>query len=83
MHPLALLTTFLETVISLFFAIWDAYSDANGKKSTLSISFVTSGLTFMATFKVNGILLGPIWLPMFSLPFEILIGVFIRFMKLS
>ncbi|MFC7062635.1 hypothetical protein [Halobacillus seohaensis] len=69
-----------------FFAIWDAYSDANGKKAPLaflpfvfSAYFITSGLIYSATFKVNGILLGPIWLPMLSLPIGILIGGFLRF----
>lgn len=73
-----------------FFAIWDAYSDANGKKVSLaflpfvfSAYLVTVGLIYSATFKVNGMLLGPIWLPMLSLPMGILIGILLRFMLLK
>lgn len=73
-----------------FFAIWDAYSDANGKKLSLaflpfvfSAYLVTVGLIYSATFKVKGMLLGPIWLPMLSLPIGILVGIFLRFMLLK
>jgi hypothetical protein len=73
-----------------FFAIWDAYSDANGKKVSLaflpfvfSAYLVTVGLIYSATFKVYGMLLGPIWLPMLSLPLGILIGIFLRYMLLK
>lgn len=72
------------------FAIWDAYSDANGKKAALaflpfvfSAYLVTVGLIYSATFKVNGMLLGPIWLPMLSLPIGILIGIFLRYILLQ
>jgi hypothetical protein len=73
-----------------FFAIWDAYNDAIGKKASLaflpfvfSAYLVTVGLIYSATFKVNGMLLGPIWLPMLSLPIGILIGIFLRYMLLQ
>jgi hypothetical protein len=73
-----------------FFAIWDAYNDAIGKKESLaflpfvfSAYLVTVGLIYSATFKVYGMLLGPIWLPMLSLPIGILIGIFLRYMLLQ
>ncbi|WP_349292654.1 hypothetical protein [Bacillus methanolicus] len=73
--------------LSLFFAIWDAYSDAKGKKASLtflpfvfSAYLVTVKIIYLATFKVNGMLLGPIWLPMLSLLIRILIGILLRYM---
>ncbi len=64
-----------------FFAIWDAYKDAGGGKSpftflpfVFSAYFVTIGLIFSTSFKIMGILFGPIWLPMLSVVPGIVIG---------
>lgn len=63
------------------FAMWDAFKDAEGEVTTYSfLPFVfgaytvTVGLMYSPVFKINGILLGPIWLPMLSLIPGLLIG---------
>jgi hypothetical protein len=66
-----------------FFAMWDAFKDAGGGKDSYSFLtfvfaafFVTVGCIYSSTFKLIGILLGPIWLPMLCVipgcPFGIL-----------
>jgi hypothetical protein len=71
------------------FAIWDAYKDAEGEKSPLafmpfvfSAFIVTVGLIYSSTFKINGMLLGPVWLPMLALPIGFLIGLLLRYILL-
>lgn len=64
-----------------FFAMWDAFKDAGGetsKYSYLPFAFcafiVTVGCIYSSTFKIFGILLGPIWLPILCLIPGICIG---------
>lgn len=54
-----------------FFAMWDAFKDAGGGKKSyaflpfvFSAYFVTVGLIYSTTYRVFGVLLGPVWLPM-------------------
>ncbi|MGG0891701.1 hypothetical protein [Cytobacillus horneckiae] len=67
-----------------FFAIWDAYKDSGGggRYSFLpfvfSAYFVTIGLIYSANFKIFGVLLGPVWLPMLFVVPGILSGLIIR-----
>ncbi|PLT34070.1 hypothetical protein [Bacillus sp. V5-8f] len=67
------------------FAIWDAYKDAGGGKGRYSFLpfvfaayFVTLGLVFSPSFKMFGVLLGPIWLPILSLPIGLAMGLIIK-----
>ena len=53
-----------------FFAMWDAWKDAEGGQNqfsflpfVLSAFFVTVGCIYSSNFKVFGVLLGPVWLP--------------------
>lgn len=68
-----------------FFAMWDAYKDTGGKNSPLmflpfvfSAYFVTVGVIYSSTFKINNVLLGPIWFPILCLPIGLLIGIVIK-----
>jgi len=68
-----------------FFAIWDAYRDAGGGHKpfaflpfVFSAYFVTLGVIFSAKLKPFGTLLGPIWLPILSVPIGLLVGAGIR-----
>lgn len=68
------------------FAMWDAFKDADGETSPYSFLpfvfgayFVTVGIMYSPIFKINGVLLGPIWLPMLSLIPGLLIGYCIWF----
>ncbi|MGM7723254.1 hypothetical protein [Metabacillus sp. Hm71] len=63
------------------FAMWDAFKDAEGDRSPYSFFpfvfgayFVTVGLMYSPVFKINGVLLGPIWLPILSLIPGLLVG---------
>jgi hypothetical protein len=54
-----------------FFAMWDAYKEAEGETSrytflpfAFSAFFVTAGLIFSPYLKIMGVLWGPVWLPM-------------------
>lgn len=65
--------------------MWDAYKDADGKISPLtflsfvfSAYFVTVGVIYSSTIKINNILLGPIWFPILCLPIGLLIGIVIK-----
>ncbi|MFG6149604.1 hypothetical protein [Halobacillus sp. B23F22_1] len=69
------------------FAIWDAYKQAGADSDTPPLSFlpfafsayfVTIGVIYSAEFKVNGMLLGPIWLPILFLIPGIGIGLLVR-----
>jgi hypothetical protein len=64
------------------FAMWDAFKDAKGETSRYSfLPFVfgaysvTVGLIYSPVFKIGGVLLGPIWLPILSLIPGLLIGI--------
>ncbi|RFU66388.1 hypothetical protein D0469_17295 [Peribacillus saganii] len=67
------------------FAMWDAYKDAGGGKSKFSFLpfvfaayFITVGLIYSPTLKIFGVLIGPIWLPILSLPIGLAVGYFIK-----
>lgn len=54
-----------------FFAMWDAYKDAGGGQGpysflpfVFSAYFVTVGCMYSTHFRIFGVLLGPVWLPM-------------------
>ncbi|SDJ24226.1 hypothetical protein [Alteribacillus bidgolensis] len=71
-----------------FFAVWDAYKDVGGGKSLfafLPFAFasysVTVGLIFSPTFKMMGILFGPVWLPTLSVIPGVVIGLLIKKLK--
>ncbi|HEU5139105.1 MAG TPA: hypothetical protein VFT51_03970 [Bacillales bacterium] len=68
-----------------FFAAWDAYRDDEGKKSpytflpfVFAAFFVTVGVIYSPSFKVFGVLFGPVWLPMLALIPGVGIGLFLR-----
>ncbi|TXC90520.1 hypothetical protein FS935_11400 [Metabacillus litoralis] len=63
------------------FAMWDAFKDANGDVAPFSyLPFVCSaytvtvGLMYSPIVKVNGFLLGPIWVPILALIPGLIIG---------
>lgn len=73
-----------------FFAIWDAYKDADGVDRPFSFLpfvfsayFVTVGLIISPTFTFMGTLIGPIWLPILFLPIGIAIGFIIKWIILK
>ncbi|ASK61202.1 hypothetical protein CFK37_02835 [Virgibacillus phasianinus] len=73
-----------------FFAIWDAYKDAQGENRPFSFLpfvfsayFVTVGLILSPTFTFMGQLIGPIWLPILFLPIGIIIGWIIKWILLK
>ncbi|WP_042225290.1 hypothetical protein [Oceanobacillus manasiensis] len=68
-----------------FFGIWDAYKDAGGGRKAFaylplvfSAYFVTLGLIFSPVFRIFGTLIGPMWLPMLSLPVGLAVGWIIK-----
>ncbi|GAB3800411.1 hypothetical protein [Virgibacillus kimchii] len=73
-----------------FFSIWDAYKDAGGGKTAFaylplvfSAYFVTVGLIFSARLTLFGYLIGPMWLPILSLPVGLAVGALIRWILLK
>jgi len=67
------------------FAIWDAYINAKGIKAAYSfIPFVASaylgtiGVIYSSAFEINGMLLGPVFLPIICLILGSLVGIVIR-----
>lgn len=67
------------------FSIWDAYMDSGGYKAPYAfLPFVFSvysgviGVVYSSVFKVNGFLLGPVWLPIICLILGALLGAAIR-----
>ncbi|SDN85461.1 hypothetical protein [Halobacillus aidingensis] len=67
------------------FAVWDAYREADGECAPYAfVPFafcaysVTIGLIYSPLFKVGGVLIGPVWLPILFLLPGIVIGLFIR-----
>lgn len=67
------------------FAIWDAYKDAGGGKDRYSFMpfvfaayFITVGLIYSPSVKIFGVLLGPVWLPILSLPIGLAVGIIIK-----
>lgn len=68
-----------------FYSMWDAFKDAGGGKgkfSFLPIVFtaysVTVGCIYSTNFRVFGVLLGPVWLPIISVIPGLLIGNILR-----
>jgi hypothetical protein len=68
-----------------FFAIWDAWKDAGGGKERYSFLlfvfpayFVTVGCIYSSNFKIFGVLLGPVWLPMLCVIPGIIVGLFLK-----
>ncbi|HET7577724.1 MAG TPA: hypothetical protein VFK33_00465 [Bacillales bacterium] len=68
-----------------FFAMWDAYRIDRQETSpflflpfAFSAFFVTVGLIYSNTFKVSGILLGPVWLPILCVLPGVVIGWLIK-----
>ena len=66
-----------------FFAMWDAYKDAGGGTKPFSYLpfvfgayFMTVGVIYSSSFRLLGVLPGPIWLPLLS----IIPGVFVGFL---
>ncbi|WP_461176593.1 hypothetical protein [Virgibacillus ainsalahensis] len=73
-----------------FFSIWDAYKDAGGGEKpfaylplVFSAYFVTVGLIFSPVFTIFGTLIGPMWLPILSLPIGLIVGALIRWILLK
>lgn len=68
-----------------FFAMWDAYKDAGGGKHAYSFLpfvftayFVTVGCIYSSNFRLFGVLLGPVWLPILSVIPGIITGFLIK-----
>jgi hypothetical protein len=68
-----------------FFAMWDAFKDAGGRKEkyfflpfVFSAYFVTVGLIYSSSLKIFGVLFGPVWLPMLFVFPGVIIGLIIR-----
>ncbi|WP_186578730.1 hypothetical protein [Aquibacillus kalidii] len=64
-----------------FFAMWDAYKEAGGGKKPYSFLpfvfcayMVTIGVIFSSKMTFFGILLGPVWLPMFMVIPGLIVG---------
>jgi hypothetical protein len=73
-----------------FFAMWDAYKDARGGQQPYSFLpfvfatyFVTVGCIYSSNFRLFGVLLGPVWLPMLFVIPGLVLGFLIRFLLLK
>jgi hypothetical protein len=65
--------------------MWDAWKDAGGGKERYSFLpfvfaayFVTVGCIYSSNFKLFGVLLGPVWLPMLCVIPGLALGLIIR-----
>ncbi|MBH9966080.1 hypothetical protein [[Bacillus] enclensis] len=65
-----------------FFAMWDAWKDAGGGRERHSFLpfvfaayFVTVGCIYSTDFRLFGVLLGPVWLPILSVIPGLAVGV--------
>ncbi|MEK4159436.1 MULTISPECIES: hypothetical protein [Paenibacillus] len=72
------------------FAMWDGYRNVGGAKALYSFLpfvfaayFVTVGVIYSPNLKIFGMLLGPIWLPILSLPLGLVIGLALRIILLN
>lgn len=72
------------------FAIWDAYKDTGGgQKPFAYLPFVfaayigTVGVAFSPVLKIFGYLIGPVWLPIISIPIGLIIGALIRWILIK
>lgn len=68
-----------------FFAMWDAYKDAGGGQQAYSFLpfvfttyFVTVGCIYSPVFRLFGVFLGPVWLPILSVIPGLLVGFLIK-----
>ncbi|HLQ95953.1 MAG TPA: hypothetical protein VK108_06175 [Pseudogracilibacillus sp.] len=68
-----------------FFAIWDAYKDAGGGQKpfaylpfVFAAYFVTVGVALSPSLRIFGYLIGPVWLPILSIPIGLIIGMLVR-----
>ena len=68
-----------------FFAMWDAFKDGGGGKDRFSFLpfvfaayFVTVGCIYSSNFKIFGVLLGPVWLPILCVFPGIIVGLFLK-----
>jgi hypothetical protein len=68
-----------------FFAMWDAFKDTEGEKDKFSFLpfvfaayFVTVGCIYASNFRIFGILLGPVWLPILCVIPGIIVGLFLK-----
>ncbi|MEH7418706.1 hypothetical protein V7266_25930 [Neobacillus drentensis] len=68
-----------------FFAMWDAFKDAGGGKDSFSFLpfvfsayFVTVGCIYSSNFKLSGVLLGPVWLPIICVIPGVTMGLFLK-----
>lgn len=68
-----------------FFAMWDAYRDAEGGKGkysflpfVFSAYFVTVGCIYSSDFRLFGVLLGPVWFPMLCVVPGLIVGNLLR-----
>lgn len=73
-----------------FFAIWDGYQDGEGPERpyfflpfVFSAYFVTVGVIFSSNFRIFGRLIGPVWLPILTLPLGLAAGFLVRSILLS
>lgn len=73
-----------------FFAMWDAYKYAGDENNSFSyLPFVSSayivtiGIALSPSLKVFGQLIGPIWLPILSIPIGLMIGLFTRWVLMT
>jgi len=69
-----------------FFTMWDADRDAGGGEKSyaympfvFSAYFVTLGLIFSPGFRLFGVLIGPMWLPILFLPLGLIVGFLIQY----
>ena len=65
----------------IFFAIWDAVKEAENGASRFTFIpfvscayFVTVGIMYSSVTTINGVFIGPIWLPMLSVVPGLVIG---------
>ncbi|QGQ46321.1 hypothetical protein [Metabacillus sediminilitoris] len=68
-----------------FFAMWDAFKDAGGGKEkyaflpfVFSAYFVTVGCIYSSSFRIFGVLFGPVWLPMLFVIPGLVVGLLIK-----
>lgn len=68
------------------YSIWDAYRDAGGSNNSYEfLPYVfpvfsgVIGVVYSPAFKINGILLGPVWLPIICLVLGAVIGTFMKY----
>jgi hypothetical protein len=68
-----------------FFAIWDAFKEAENGASRFTFIpfvscayFVTVGIMYSSVTTINGVFIGPIWLPMLSVIPGLVVGLIVK-----